>query len=312
MPNETDAVESPLAGENFDSPGLIDQLMIEESEPQSLSDIVPPSDQFVDLSPIEGSDDSLNQTLGSDDAVPVSAIDELTTNAATEHGWRESLLEHFGSISLPPVDTTAFKTLPFEDLYSNGILLVSIVAFVFASLFVTGAAMKLACRITGGTPITVRRGIVATVLVSLTYAVAAVVGQRFSADSSTLSTFALQVVAGTFLLAWVLWQNPVRALATGVVASILQTVFLFGFFAATFILIGKFAPPQKLQQLAKHTQSFTDSLAKEVLPGDEKKTRKLLSVESLIASPAGRATAASKPKVPMHHERGKRNNPFAE
>jgi hypothetical protein len=142
--------------------------------------------------------------------------------------------------------------------------------------------------------------------------VAAVVSQRFSADSSTLSTFALQVVAGTFLLALVLWQNPVRALATGIVASIFQSLFLIGFFAATFILIGKFAPPQKLQQLAKHTQSFTDSLAKEVLPGDEKKTRKLLSVESLIATPSGQATAAGKPKVKPLHERGQRNNPFAE
>ncbi|HBJ34611.1 MAG TPA: hypothetical protein DDZ51_07575 [Planctomycetaceae bacterium] len=334
VPNQTDAVESTL----------IDQLMATEDESQSLSDRVPPSDQSTDTpqaadidatadGELFGSDTPWDETaenalfsenVATDDiesidfeaidfeAIDFEAINLDASRVASETGWRDSLLEQFASVSLPPVDMTAFKSLPFDDLFSNGVLFVSIVAFVIAGLCVTGVAMKLACHVTGGGRITIRRGIVATILTSMAYALAAVFGQRFSADSSVLSTFTLQVVVGTFLLAFLLWQNPIRALATGIIASILQTVFLFGFFAATFILISKFAPPQRLQQLAKHTQSLTDSLAKEVLPGDEKKTRKLLSVQSLIESPSEHAAASERPKSKPIPVRGLRNNPFAD
>lgn len=227
-------------------------------------------------------------------------------------GLDESSLGPLDSIALPPVDMTAFKSLPFADTFSNGLLFVFIVVFLIAGLYILGAAMKLACRVTGGKRITVRRGIIATILMSATYGLAAIATERFSSGLYPFYMLGLQVTVGTLVLAALLWQNPIRALATGIVASILQTIFLFGLFAATFISIGKFVPPQKLLQLADHTQSFTDSLAKDVLPGDEEKTRQFLSIQSLVDSPSGHATAEGKPKAEPILERGMHSNPFVE
>jgi hypothetical protein len=315
VPNETGAVES-LTDDNFDSLDLIDQLMLAEEEPRSPSDAVPLIDQGRELpqsvqvdSGANREADALidtNNDAGGDAAAPHSA------GGINESGLDESVSGQFESLSLPAVDLTAFQSLPFEDVFSNGVLFVSIAAFIVAGLYVTGAGMKLACHITGGGRITIRRGIVATILMSVAYAGAAGTSGSITSTSSLLLALGYQVGVGTLVLAFLLWQNPIRALATGVIASILQTIFLFGIFAASLILIGKFAPPQKLQQLAKHTQPLTDSLAKEVLPGDEEKTRQLLSIQSLLESPKAHASGEEQTKSTPIYERGLRNNPFAE
>lgn len=286
--NDTDAIESSLIDDNFDSLDSTDSAATLLDESQTLAN--------GDLT-----SDGLNASIQTSDDLTVDVIpsDVIPSDV-------------INSISIPPVDFTAFRSLPFDDVLSNAILVLSIVGFLAAGLYMTGAAMKLACRITGGRRITVRRGIIATILMSAAYALAAFVTTGFSSTPSLLFTFTLQVAVGTFVLGLLLWQNPIRALATGVVASILQTIFLFGVFAASIILIGQFVPTTKLKQLAEHTQSFTDSLAKEVLPGDEEKTRQLLSIKSLVESPSGQASASGAPKAKPIYERNLRNNPFVE
>jgi len=223
----------------------------------------------------------------------------------------ESIQSPLDSIALPPIDVTAFQSMPFDDVYSNGVLFASILALIVAGLYVTGVGMKMACFVTGGGPITIRRGIVASILMAA-YAITALIGSRFSAESSPLYSLGFQVAVGTLVLALWLWQNPIRALATGVIASILQTAFLFGILAATIIMVGKFVPPKKLQRLAEHTQAFTDSLAKEVLPGEEEKTRQLLSLKSLVESQKAHASASGPTKTNASYEPGLRSNPFAD
>jgi len=251
--------------------------------------------------PFDSLDSAETSDVVSDNVMP---SDGIGGDGALESG--------IDAISAAPVDFSAFRSLPFDDALSNGILAVSIIGLLVAALYVTGFAMKLACRITGGRRITVRRGIVATILMSAAYALVAGVAAGFSSAPSLLLTLAMQVTLGTLVLGALLWQNPIRAFATGLVASILQTILLVGVFAASILLVGQFVPPKKLQQLADHTQAFTDSLAKEVLPGDEEKARQLLSIKSLVESPGGQASAAVGPKVKMIHERGMRNNPFVE
>lgn len=312
MPNETDAVESLSTDDNFDSLDLIDQLMLEENEPLSPSDIVPSIDAGTESAQSAHADSTLNGFIDTNNDAMGDSVDLASAGDAIESGLEESLLAQLDSLSLPPVDLTAFQSLPFEDVFSNGVLLASIVGFIVAGLYVTGAGMKLACLVTGGGRITVRRGIIATILMSAAYAGTVVASESFSLKSSPLATLGVQVGVGTMVLALLLWQNPVRALATGVIASILQSIFLFGLFAASIILVGKFVPPQKLQQLAEHTQPLTDSLAKEVLPGDEEKTRQLLSVKSLIDSPKAHASGGGQTESIPIYERGLRSNPFAE
>ncbi len=280
--NETDAVESSLNDDNFDSLDLIDRLMVAEEEPQSFSDLIESSDGLVDSA------------------------------SAADAGLDASPLGQLDAAALPTVDMAAFKSLPFDDMYSNGILIVSIIALVVAGLYVAGAAMKLACRITGGGRITIRRGIIATIVMSGVYALATALAGSVSLGSSPFYKLGFPVAFGTVALALLLWQNPIRALATGLIASILQTIFLFGMLAGAIILVGKFVPTKKLQRLAEHTQSFTDSLAKAVLPGDEERNRRMLSIESMAKSPSDHASASDKPKVKPIHERGLRSNPFAE
>lgn len=290
--NDTDSIDSLLIDDSLDSLDSVATSQLSPSEPESPSDLNSWSD-------IAG-----NSVEESGDAV----LADTGIEAGSDGAW----LGQLDSISIPPVDFTAFKTLPFDDLVSNGILFVSIIGILAVGLYAIGAAMKLACRITGGRPITLRRGIIATILLSAAYAMSANVTAFFSSTPSPLTSFALQIAVGTAVLGLLLWQNPIRAFATGLVASILQTIFLFGVFSASFIMISKFVPSAKLKQLAEHTQSFTDSLAKEVLPGDEKKTRELLSIKSLVDSPDGPASASGKPKVTPLHERGLRSNPFVE
>jgi len=129
---------------------------------------------------------------------------------------------------------------------------------------------------------------------------------------SPFYTFGLQVVAGTFVLAAILWQNPIRAFATGVLGSVLQAILLFGFFSMTLIMIGQFVPKKKLTELANHTQSLSDSLAKDVLPGDSDKNRDFLSIKSLIQEPSEHAKASNATKVKLFEERGVRANPFVQ
>jgi len=312
VPNETDAVESLSTDDNFDSLDLIDQLMVADKEPRSPSDIVPSIDEGIESAQSVHADSTLHGFIDTNNDALGDSVDLASAGDAIESGLEESLLAQLDSLSLPPVDLTAFQSLPFGDVFSNGVLLASIVGFIVAGLYVTGAGMKLACRVTGGGRITVRRGIIATILMSAAYAGTAIASESFALKSSPLATLGVQVGTGTMVLALLLWQNPVRALATGVIASILQTIFLFGLFAASIILVGKFVPPQKLQQLAEHTQPLTDSLAKEVLPGDEEKTRQLLSVKSLIDSPKAHASGDGQTKSIPIYERGLRSNPFAE
>lgn len=302
--NETDAVKSSLTDDNLDSLDLIEQLMIAEEEPPSFSDIVPPNNELV-ASPATGeADDAVSSEIVSDSNV---------ANDATELGLNESIQSPLDSIALPPVDVTAFQSMPFDDVVSNGVLFALIFALIVAGLYVTGAGMKMACFITGGGSITIRRGIVASILMSAAYAITALVCNSLSGGSSPLYSLGFQVVVGTLVLALLLWQNPIRALATGVIASILQTTFLIGILTATIIMVGKFVPPKKLQQLAEHTQSFTDSVAKEVLPGEEEKTRQLLSVKSLIESQKDHASASEPtPKKKPIYEPGLRSNPFVD
>jgi hypothetical protein len=263
--------------------------------------LVPPVDGAIT------SDSATASATGAGDTFDLGA-----TEAASESGLDAVLAGPLESISLPAVDWTAFQSLPFDDAFSNGMLFVSIVAFIVAMLYVTGLAMKVACHVTGGGKITIRRGIVATILVSVAYGLAAFVTEFLSSGASSLMMIGIPILVGALALALLLWQNPIRALATGIIASILQTIFLFGFFAGAFILIGKFVPTQKLNQLAQHTQSLTDSLAEDVLPGDEEKIRQLLSVKSLVDPPSGQDDDSAKPQVTPLHERTIRSNPFVQ
>lgn len=299
-----------MSDDSIDEFDLIDRLMIDDEEPTSFSDAISTDEKSNNVNQTAGEAEVVPDGTAASDSPVFDTTDVDAAGAVSETGLEEAAQVHFESIGVPNVDLTAFQSMPFDDVFSNGVLFVSIVAFIVGGLYVIGVAMKLACHLTGGGRITIRRGVITTIFLSVTYALAAWAADRFSSGTSPFYTLGFQLFVGTLVLALLLWQNPIRAFATGILASILQAILLFGFFAATFILIGKFVPTQKLNQLAQHTQTFTDSLAKDVLPGDEEKARRLLSVKSLVESPTGHASGS--PKVNPVHEQGLRSNPFVD
>jgi hypothetical protein len=214
-----------------------------------------------------------------------------------------------GSNPIPAIDLAALLELPFDDIFSNSVAFALILGVCAVALLITGFAMKFACKLTGGGRITIRRGIVATASVSAVYLIAAWLKSISAFGASPMVAFVMTILAGTLTLAWILWQNPIRALATGILASILQTVLLFGFFSTAFIMASRFVPEQSLLQFAEHAQSLTDSLAKEVLPGDIEKNRQLLSVKSLFSDPTESAKVPSSSKTQPMGERGMKSNP---
>lgn len=269
-------------------------------------DLLPSSGQ-----PIETIDEprSWSDLIPSEPATDIEAFGDAATST-TFAG--DSLLAKLGNLPIPSIDVTAFKSLPYEDTLSNGVLIGVMFGILVGTLLVTGLAMKLACHFTGGGRITIRRGIFASYLLSMVCAAIALVTTLTLDEPSPFYILGLQIIAGTATLAIILWQNPIRAFATGVVGSVLQAILLFGFFSATLIMIGQFVPKQKLTQLANHTQSLSDSLAKEVLPGDSEANRELLSIKSLINETSEHAKASNTPKVKLFEERGVRTNPFVQ
>jgi len=256
-----------------------------------------------------------SETLDSDplSQTPITA-DSLSNDSLNESTVVPSLPgdDNLLSEAIPggAIDFSAFSALPFDDALSNSILVMAIVAFIIIGLIVTGWSMKVACLLTRGRPISTLRGLVATIVFSVVYGVAAAGSQWFVATPSPFLALSVGVVLSTMALALIVVQNPVRALFTGIIASVLQTMFVIGITVAAAVMIAKFVPPAKIEQLASHTESFTASIASELLPGDVEANSKMLSLNTLVES--AKDSQAEPAKAKKVYIPGVRENPFVE
>jgi len=250
--------------------------------------------------------DLLSETPITDDSLAGPSLDESAVVPSLPSG--DDLLSE--AIPGGAIDFSAFSSMPFDDALSNSILVMAMVLCMIIGLIVTGWSMKVACLLTRGRPISVLRGLIATIVFSVVYGVAAAGSQWFVSTPSPFLALAVGIAMSTLALALVVVQNPVRALFTGIIASVLQAMFAIGITVAAALVVAKFVPPAKIEQLAGHTESFTASIASEVLPGDAEANSKLLSLNTLVDSAKDSQKEPAKAKkvyIP-----GVRENPFVE
>lgn len=142
--------------------------------------------------------------------------------------------------------------LTVNDTASNPLVLALIVGAVLLGLLICGWSMKLACGFCGGREVGILRGMAASIASSLTATAAMGAIVLVSPDSSAWVAPVYGLFAAVATVAIVLVQNPLRALCTYLVYSVIGAAFAIAGAAATAGLLYYNLDEQQFERLAAH------------------------------------------------------------
>lgn len=213
------------------------------------------------------------------------------------------------AMAVPPIDFTAFQSLPFEDMNSNAVMLACLGGGLLVCLIGAGFSLKTASRMTGGHWVSVRRAST-TALFSFVAFIASVFAlTEFAKDVSPVQALLAAVAVGVVVIALRFRQNPVRAVFTSLIAAGLLGGFVGLLAAGAGMALPELASKDQLAVVANHVQPFVNSVAARAWPGDEAANHEKLSLNALLV-PLGNDGTKTPKKYTATKERGVHANPF--